>query len=230
MLKKHKQKLKYFKPLEDKVPLRIGYDLDGVLAHPTMKRSKFKMFKFYRTCIPLRVDKFQEEQITNEILVRHGTLTETQKQQITFEIEASCKHYIITGRKHRYRNVTTEWLESSKINYRKVYFFKGKDKTINSLAKHKAKIIKKKKINIFWEDTEVIAWLLAFKCPKCEIRWFDPETYTYTIINVKDREFKIYCKCGCGERIKLNQPLREIKKLGFINGHYNKEYRLRHGL
>ena len=205
-----------------------GLDLDGVLAHPTIKRHIFKMYKFYRTCSPLRVDLSQIDSVVQQELAsgissdkKHHRKRERKIRQ---HINKHAKIYIITGRKKRFKNTTLKWLERYNIEYNDIFFFEGKIKSVNSLANHKAKLIKKLKIKIFWEDTKLIAWMLAFKCPNCEIRLFDKENYCFTTINVKDKVFTPTCGCGCGEELDLDKPLREIRRIGFINSHKQPEY------
>jgi len=214
------------KPKKVKIstPIIFGFDLDNVLAHPTMKRHIFKMFQFYKTCTVIRVDKFQINSSIQQEL--SNNIGKSKKTQIRIEnaIKKNAKKYIITGRKTRFKKTTLEWLKKHNISYNGIFFFEGKIKSVNSLANHKAKLIKKLKIKIFWEDTKLIAWMLAFKCPNCEIRLFDKENYCFTTINVKDKVFTPTCGCGCGEKLDLDKPLREIRRIGFINGHKQPEY------
>jgi len=204
--------------------LVFGFDLDKVLAHPTMKRNMYKMFEFYRTCTPIRVDKFQIEDTIQQELGHFMSLNAKKRGRIERRIHRQSKVYIVTGRKKRFKKTTLEWLNKHNIKYEKIYFFKGTIKSINTLVNHKSKVINKKKIKVFWEDTELIAWMLAFKCPKCEIRLFNPDNITYVTINVKGKTFIPRCKCNCGKSLDLDQPLREIKRIGFINGHKMPEY------
>ena len=213
------------KPKKVKIsaPTVIGFDLDGILAHSTIKRHIFKMYKFYKTCAPLRIDLSQiDSLIQQELASKVSPNKEHQRRRerkIKCYIKKHAKIYIITGRKNRFKNTTLEWLERYNIEYDRIFFFKGTIKSINTLSDHKAKLIKKLKIKIFWEDTKLIAWMLAFKCPECEIRLFDKEKYCYTTINVQGKVFTPSCGCGCGEQLDLDKPLREIRKIGFVNSH-----------
>ncbi len=123
--------------------MRIGFDLDGVLAIPTQKRSLFKMFEFYRTCIP---------------------------QISIFSLpDGEHKIYVITGRKECFRRVTVKWLKDCDFHYEDIFFFHGKEKTAHILAAHKINVIKRLGIKLFFEDDAAIAKEIGKAVPGCRV-------------------------------------------------------------
>jgi len=123
--------------------MRIGFDLDGVIAIPTQKRSMFKMFEFYRTCILQ----------TSHIPLPKGVHT----------------LYIVTGRKQCFRNVTVKWLKEYDFHYEDIFFFRGKEKTFDNLAIHKIGLIKQLRIQLFFEDDAFIADEIRKAVPDCRV-------------------------------------------------------------
>lgn len=126
--------------MTEKVEPKVAFDLDGVLAVGTIKRNRYNMYEVYRSCLPNRLDK------------SHPNAD------------------IITGRKIRFRNVTTEWLDKHKFKYNKIHFYEGKEKTFDLLAEHKIKLISELGIEIYYEDTPSIAAKIAVNVfPKCKV-------------------------------------------------------------
>jgi len=123
--------------------MRIGFDLDGVIAIPTRKRSLFKMHEFYRTCILQ----------TSDIPLPEGVHTV----------------YIITGRKECFRNITIQWLRDCDFHYEGIFFFREKEKTFDNLAAHKIEVIRRLGIEVFFEDTPSIAEKIRREVPSCRI-------------------------------------------------------------
>lgn len=123
---------------------KLAFDLDGVLAHSTLKRSRYNMFEVYGTCIPLHLE--------NLFMGTYSSYT------------------IITGRKVRFRNVTEKWLSDNNYVYDGIcYSEMGTRKTTDSLAVHKAKHIKRLNITLYIEDTPNIALKLIPQVPDCTV-------------------------------------------------------------
>ena len=150
--------------------VKIGVDLDGVIALETMKRESHKMNEFYSSCIPLL--RFSEE------------------ENIT----------IITGRKITFKDVTIQWLKEYRIKYSKIIFNPnvGMRKTSEILVNHKTNAIKEESITLFIEDTPKYAFKIKESVPECEILLFYNEKFylinllnSKTISNMINREVKI---------------------------------------
>lgn len=77
--------------------------------------------------------------------------------------------FIITGRRPRWEKVTFDWLKKNKVNPISVFFFTDKCKTRENIIKYKANLINKLKVDIYYEDDEIIIKNLEKLCLKTKI-------------------------------------------------------------
>ena len=138
--------------------VKIGVDLDGVIAVPTIERVSYQMNEFYSSCVP----------------------------QLMFPDEANI--IIVTGRKITFKDVTVQWLIENRIKYSKIFFNPnvGNRKSKPLLIEHKAGIIKEEGISLFIEDDHIIAFKIKSLIPKCEILlYFNNKFYSINLLNSK---------------------------------------------
>lgn len=138
--------------------VKIGVDLDGVIALETKKRESHKMNEFYSSCVP----------------------------QLTFPDEANI--IIVTGRKITFKDVTIQWLKENRIKYSKIFFNPniGMRKSKPLLIEHKVGIIKKEGISLFIEDDHIIAFKIKSLIPKCEIiLYYNNKFYSINLLDSK---------------------------------------------
>jgi len=122
--------------------LKIGSDLDGVIAYNPLNKADYRPFwlnEYYSACQP----------------------TELSKMPIDV---------IITGRKIFFKKLTQRWLELYGVKYKELIMFPNKTKKTNqSLAQYKARVINELGITNYYEDDKRIADFLKQNCPGAKI-------------------------------------------------------------
>ena len=120
----------------------IGSDLDGVIAHNTLKKADYRPFRlhtYYAQCVSAPLCRAYLD-------------------------------VIITGRRIYYEKVTKRWLAANNIAYDKLVMFPNKIKKNNvSLGKFKAKVINEVEVSKYYEDDQRIAEFLEGNCKNTEI-------------------------------------------------------------
>jgi len=122
--------------------LKIGTDLDGVLATNDLNRADYrplKMREYYSKCKPTKLSKIPVD-------------------------------VIITGRKKCYSKVTIGWLYLNSYLPKKLVMFPvGMKKNNETLCKYKCHCINKLGLHKYYEDDKRIADYLRANCPDTEI-------------------------------------------------------------
>lgn len=121
---------------------RIGFDIDGVIAIPTIPKTRINNFIYYQTCVNSKISSlFPKDKI-----------------------------FLITGRSQRYTNITLEWLRDKEVKYNKIFFFPKKlERNYENTAIYKAKIIEKHGIEKYYDDNSYIGVEIKIRVPNCEI-------------------------------------------------------------
>jgi len=120
----------------------VAYDLDGVIS-----RTPVRFYGLLKRCKPL--------------LYLSSLLC-----PVKMRPNGHC--VIITGRSIRDKNITELWLKLHRISGDVYYNPDGYSR--ESAIEHKAKMINKLGIKLYYEDEWDIAVELRRRCPQCEIR------------------------------------------------------------
>jgi len=122
--------------------LKIGTDLDGVIACNSLNvvdYRPFKLHEYYSHCKPTKLSKMPID-------------------------------VIVTGRKLHFRKLTERWLRLHGVNYKELIMFPNKIKKTNeSLAKYKAETINRLGIEVYFEDDQRIGEQMKKICLNTKI-------------------------------------------------------------
>jgi hypothetical protein len=117
--------------------VKIGSDIDGVLAYHGVNKDEYKPFRlheYYSKAKPTKLSKMPID-------------------------------VIITGRKIYFKKLTQRWLELHGVNYKELIMFPNKTKKTNqSLAEYKSRVINELGITKYYEDDVSIANYLKQNC------------------------------------------------------------------
>lgn len=122
--------------------MKVGSDLDGVIAYTPLKKNDyvpFKLREFYNSCSPTKYAKMNFD-------------------------------YIITGRKEFFRKLTEKWLEKYDVNYGNLVMYPNKiRKSLNGVFKFKTKVINELGIKKYYENHRGIYNHLRENCTYAKI-------------------------------------------------------------
>jgi len=136
---------------------KIASDLDNSLClfpdYPKNLRRRFLKGKEWALKLKL-YRKYRKEAKPNILLIKKLK---------------NKKFYIVTSRKKYWKKMTNTWLQKYNLTPMAVFFYNEKEKTREKIIKYKANILKKLKIQVYYEDDIVIAEMLKKLCPKTKI-------------------------------------------------------------
>jgi len=143
--------------------LKIGFDLDGVIADIDI--------------LSLRIIDFQKDFKVRKELEKWYYSTRKVNLNPNFFCNSNDEIYIITSRFRELKDITKKWLDKNGIQYKKLLFahlsapYKtmSLEKWYKKQAELKANILNTEKIEVYFEDAPGVVKYLRKLCPNIKI-------------------------------------------------------------
>lgn len=143
--------------------LRIGFDLDGVIAECNVP-------------LWLIVGRINKEEEIRKVIDEFMCFPKLRSHPREY-LHEDDEYVIITGRSERFREITKKWLKSYGIQTSSLFMcsvgllsdYGSIEKWNDALAKAKARYIKSECVDVFFEDNPKVVIRLRKLCPKVRI-------------------------------------------------------------